>query len=54
MKNVITMSWSYKTTCCKNISIVKDFEPYVQHSIFEKYFGHVLLKNVVPKYIFKV
>jgi hypothetical protein len=38
----------------KTLEFVKDFEPYVQHSIFEKYFGHVLLKNVVPKYIFKV
>jgi hypothetical protein len=30
---------------------MKDFEPYAQHSIFEKYLGHVLLKNVVPEYI---
>jgi hypothetical protein len=34
----------------KTLELVKDFEPYVQHSIFEKYLGHVLLKNVVPKY----
>lgn len=35
----------------KTLELMKDFEPFVQHSIFEIYLGHALLKNVVLEYI---
>jgi hypothetical protein len=35
----------------KTLELMKDFQPFVQHSIFENYLGHVLLKNEVLKYI---
>jgi hypothetical protein len=35
----------------KTLELMKDFQPFVQHFIFENYLGHVLLKNEVLKYI---